>query len=61
VDFGLARRYDPAAFVVVIFGLLGMVRATVGRLGGRRISVRLCLKRGWVVAAAMLIVVLWAQ
>jgi hypothetical protein len=60
-DLGLAWRYNPASFAVVLFGVLGLVRAGVGRLGGRWINVRLPPSRSWLVVGALFVVVLWAH
>jgi hypothetical protein len=60
-DLGLAWRYNPASFAVVLFGVLGVVRAGVGRLCGRWINVRFRPSRSWLVAGALFVVVLWAQ
>lgn len=38
-DLALAWHYNPASFAVIAFGLLGLVRTTVGIVTGRWISV----------------------
>ena len=60
-DPGLAWRYNPASFAVVLFGLLGLVRTAVGWLGGRWLNVKVRPNKAWWVAAALSIGLLWAQ
>ncbi len=52
-DLALAWRYNPAAFAVVTFGAVGIIRASLGSLTGRwlRISLR-PRKAGWILLSA---------
>jgi hypothetical protein len=60
-DLGLAWRYNPASFAVVLVGVLGVARAVVGRLGGRWINIAMRPSRSWLAAGALLVLVLWVQ
>lgn len=51
-----AWRYNPAAFLVMIFGVAGVLRAIVGHATGRWLNLRVRIGRfDWVVAAIALI------
>ena len=60
-DLDLAWHYNPASFAVMSFAVLGVVRAAVGRFCGFWVNVRLRPRRSWLVAVAILVLVLWAQ
>jgi hypothetical protein len=60
-DPALAWHYNPASFAVVLFGLFGVVRWSVGWLGGRWLTVKVRRNKAWWVAAALSIGLLWAQ
>ncbi len=60
-DPALAWQYNPASFAVVLFGLFGVVRWSVGWLGGRWLTVKVRRNKAWWVAAALSIGLLWAQ
>lgn len=62
-DFALAWRYNPAAFLVMAFGLAGLVRAIAGLAGGVWLNVSVRLRRlGWgLVVAGMVALTLYQQ
>lgn len=59
-DFALAWRYNPVSYLVVLFGVLGIVRAIVGSGTGRWLSVSLRLRGGGMAVGFVLLVALWA-
>lgn len=59
-DFGLAWRYNPLSFIVMLGGLALVVRAAVARWRGSWLNAELRLTRwGWLVAA-VLVLAFWA-
>lgn len=61
-DFGLAWRYNPAAFLVAVAGLGGIARAVTGLATGRWVVVMVRPKAGaWVVFVALFLLLWWYQ
>jgi hypothetical protein len=60
-DFGRAWAYNPASLLIVPGALTILVRATVGRLAGRWLDVRLRPTRLFWLLAATALVLLWVN
>lgn len=59
-DFATAWHYNPAAFLVMLFGLLGVIRAIVGFAAHRWVNVVLRPGRWAWIAFGLLFVGQWA-
>jgi uncharacterized membrane-anchored protein len=58
-DFALAWRYNPAAFLVMTFGLAGVVRTAVGLITHRWVNLRFRPGRIALVIAVAAFFALW--
>jgi hypothetical protein len=58
-DFALGFRYNPLAFLVIGFGISGVVRAIVGWTTGRWLNVRVRVSRAGLVVLAFGILAFW--
>lgn len=51
-DFALAWRYNPASFAVMVFGVVGLLRAAGGMLAGRWLNIEARIgPLGWIALA----------
>lgn len=58
-DFALAWRYNPAAFLVMGFGLAGVVRTVLGWTTHRWVNVKLRPSPWWMAIVVVLFFALW--
>lgn len=58
-DFALGFRYNPLAFLVIGFGVSGVVRAIVGRITGRWLNVSVRVSRAGLMVLAVGVIAFW--